>query len=654
MKQQYNLSTLKWTLSGWTPHLWRMQRTMEIGASPNAEVLGIPAKVPGSVQYSLREAGLIPDWNEGLNHRECEWVENRHWIYETIIPDEWLEPGKTIRLNCRGLDYCGCIMLNGEMVGDFVGSHMPHIFDLTPHIKEHDNVLRIVFELAPRWLGQFGYTSQMKEWKPRFNYTWDWTPRIVQIGIWDEILLEITDGREIKSFRCNTDADFQSSTGILEMKIQADARDNDCLRLSLERNGEVIRKEEILISQTKAIEIVWRNIPIELWWPNLEGDQPLYNVRCVLLDSNRNELDSVVRRVGFRKIEWKPCEDATPEADPWICVVNGRPVFLQGANWVPPLPNFADVKPDDYRKLLELYKDLGANILRVWGGAILEREYFYDMCDELGLMVWQEFPLSSSGVESWPPEDDKSIEEMVSIARSYIERRSHHVSLIIWCGGNELQGSLDGSKTGSGKPCDCEHPMLRRLQEVVKEEDPNRRFLPTSSSGPRFYCDPNNVGKGLHWDVHGPWKATGDLDQGWTDYWSKNDALFCSETGAPSASAAHIIKRWAGKFNPMPATHENPLWRRTSTWWIEWDEFVREIGREPNSLEEYVDWSQERQAKALSIAAKSCKERFPKCGGIIIWMGHDCFPCTANTSIIDFERNPKPAALALKKIWRED
>ncbi|MGB9587782.1 MAG: glycosyl hydrolase 2 galactose-binding domain-containing protein, partial [Armatimonadota bacterium] len=98
MRKRYDLSKLDWKLSGWVPEMWRLHQTMEIGALPEAEIPGIPAKVPASVQYNLRNAGLLPDWNIGLNYRECEWVENRHWIYETIIPDEWIEPGRSVRL----------------------------------------------------------------------------------------------------------------------------------------------------------------------------------------------------------------------------------------------------------------------------------------------------------------------------------------------------------------------------------------------------------------------------------------------------------------------------------------------------------------------------------------------------------------------------
>jgi beta-mannosidase len=304
------------------------------------------------------------------------------------------------------------------------------------------------------------------------------------------------------------------------------------------------------------------------------------------------------------------------------------------------------VTVEEYRKRLELYRDLGCNVLRVWGGAVLEKTCFYDLCDELGLMVWQEFPLSSSGVDNCPPDDEQTIEDMTVIARSYIARRQHHASLLVWSGGNELM-FLDS------RPCDESHPLIKRFQEIAASEDPTHRFLPTSASGPSNYGHAENFGKGIHWDVHGPWRAAGNLDAEWTEYWLNDDALFRSELGHPSASPVEIIRRSAGDLDVMPATAENPLWRRTSIWWIEWPEFVAETGREPSSIEEYVAWSQERQKKALTIAVGACKGRFPRCGGTILWMGHDCFPCTANTAIVDFDGNPKPAALALGKIWRK-
>jgi beta-mannosidase len=646
MKRRYDLSQLSWTLSGWTPELWRMERTAEIGASPSAEIPRIPARVPGSVQMSLRDAGLLPDWNVGLNYRLCEWVENRHWIYETTLPEEWLDKRNKIKLCCESLDYSGWIIVNNNVIASFLGSHIPHTFDFTNYLQFGDkNVIRIVFDLPPRWLGQFGYTSKMREWKPRFNYTWDWVPRLVQVGISGPIYLEVSDGREFENIRVS--CDVRNGTGIVTITGKICEPDGLVVAARVCQQDQPIVEQRVDADTFNQGSLVLEIPDVALWWPNLEGDQPLYTVECALIDSLGTKHDTTLRRVGFRTIEWSPCEGAPGNADPWICVVNGRPVFQQGVNWTPILPNWADVKESDYRQRLELYSKLGANCLRVWGGAFLETECFYDICDELGLMVWQEFPLSSSGVDNTPPDDQKSIDEMAEIARSYIERRAHHPSLILWSGGNELEAP--GKR---GKPVDVGFPMIKRLSEVCAQLDPARRFVPTSPSGPSSHVNPAEVGKGLHWDVHGPWKAIGDLDTTWTDYWTNNDALFCSEMGHPGASSAELIREYAGEFDPMPANHHNPLWRRTSTWWIEWDEFIREMGREPNSLDEYVEWSQKRQAKALSIAVRALKNRFPKCGGSLIWMGHDCFPCTANTSIIDFKGNPKPAALALSEIWR--
>ncbi|MHB1001880.1 MAG: glycoside hydrolase family 2 protein [Armatimonadota bacterium] len=652
MKTQYDLSKLDWKLSGWTPDLWKLHRTMEIGAMPDAEIYALPAKIPGSVQYTLREAGIIPDWNVGLNARDCEWVENRHWIYETSIPDEWVGSGKEFRLNCLGLDYCGSVFVNGNLVADFSGSHVPHVFDVTSFLAESGNKLRIAFELPPRWLGQFGFTSKIKEWKTRFHYTWDWVVRLVQVGIWDSIYLEAADDKEIRDFRCVTDADAGKSTGSLKVTGRIPDPAGSNVRVSLSFGDYEIKSVEMPASEFNATGLSLREIPVKLWWPNMMGDHHLYGLSCTLIGSDGSELDKVTRSIGFKQVVWDKCEGAVPEADPWICVVNGKPVFLQGIDWTPILPNFADTTDEDYRKRISTYADLGLNILRVWGGAFLEKEVFYNLCDEYGILVWQEFPMSSSGVDNLPPSDEKAIEDMAKIAQTYIARRQHHVSLTVWCGGNELQKpTVDGSGAG-GTPVGFDHPMICRLKKVVEEQDPSRRFLPTSPTGPRFFANQADFGKGLHWCVHGPWKADGDLSASWTEYWNGDDSLFRSETGAPGASSVEIIRKSMGDCKETPMTPDNPFWRRTSPWWIETGQFVVEYGRDPETLEELVAWSQERQKNALCIAVKACKDRFPRCGGIILWMGHDCYPCGANTAIIDFEGNPKPSAIALSEIWR--
>jgi beta-mannosidase len=640
VRNSYHLGELEWTLSGWTPYVWQQQRSIESGVAPAADVPGIPAKVPGSVQGALRDAGIIPDWNVGLNARKCEWVENRHWIYTAHLPDVWFHAGDGCILYALGLDYKGWILLNGRRIAEFEGSFVPVEIDLTSHLRAENNTLQIVFDCPPRWLGQIGYTSQMREWKPRFNYFWDWTSRLVQAGIWDDVRIETSDGEELGEIDCRTSLEMSTRTGSLQCRGTVAGSRGAGIQISLRTRGAIVAERDYSLAQfTAGVELT--ALDVDLWWPNGEGPQPLYTVDVRLIDADDNVLDGRTYRIGFSSVQWQANEGAPAEADPWICVVNDRPIFMQGVNWTPILPNFADVTEDQYRRLLEHYRDLGCTMLRVWGGAFLEKEIFYDLCDELGLLVWQEFPLSSSGLDNWPPDDADTVEALAAIGVSYVQRRRHHVSLAVWCGGNELQGIV---------PADLSHPALARLAEVVREHDPARRYLATSPSGPSFSADEENFGRGIHWDVHGPWRPEGDLDGDWTRYWKHNDGLFHSEIGAPGASPAALIRRYQGDLPATPGTAANPLWRRTS-WWIEWPEFVTAMGREPRDLDEYVDWSQERQAQALEIAAGSAKGRFPRCGGFLVWMGHDSFPCTANTSIIDFEGNRKPAAHAIRRVF---
>ena len=157
------------------------------------------------------------------------------------------------------------------------------------------------------------------------------------------------------------------------------------------------------------------------------------------------------------------------------------------------------------------------NTLRVNGVGFLEKSFFYDLCDELGLLVWQDVPLSSSGVDNVPPDDEASVAEVAEILQSFISRRRHHASLLLWCGGNELHAR---SPEGYGVPVTTAHPLIRRLDEVVRELDPGRRFLPTTATGPRFNADAKDFGKGLHWNTHGPWKLWGDM-AAWREYWGR-------------------------------------------------------------------------------------------------------------------------------------
>jgi beta-mannosidase len=648
------LSGLEWTLVGWRPFTWKLAKNVEAGWRMPFDLGPYPASVPGTVQRALFEAGVIPDWSVGLNSRDCEWVEHRHWDFTTVLSPGLIPEGEQVILDAQGLDYSGWILVDCVKVAQFEGALLPHRFDLTDPLSDGKaHQLSIIFNEAPQEQGQIGYTSLSRFFKPRYNYSWDWTPRLVPVGVTDALTIRTGVSAAYSLDRITASLAEDNRTGTLRVVVRNDFPIDEPLQLvvMLRDADHVVGKASVPLGGGAA-SVGLGKLNVVAWWPNGHGDQKLYEASVQAVTHDGETLWSETLSVGFKRVEWLPSAGARKDAEPWICSVNGKPVFLQGVNWVPPRTLYPDATEEEYRRLIGLYKDMGCTIVRVWGGAILERRVFYDLCDRAGILVWQEFPLSSSGVENCPPDGPRAIEGLKQIAASHIRRRARHVSLLLWCGGNELTWGGSGEKQGI-KPVDYSHPCIAALRDVVQQEDPGRRFIPTSSSGPKFSGDAADFGKGLHHDVHGPWGMGGFADiEAWRQYWAGDDALFRSEVGMPGAADADLILRYAGKGPVWPPLGE--YWMHTAAWWSQWDRYEKDLGDlgAEEGLRAYVERTQRHQAEAYAIAARACKDRFPRCGGFIIWMGHDCFPCPANNSVIDFDRNPKPAYYALKDVFR--
>lgn len=652
MKITHDLTKIRWVLRGWHAWQWKLALASETGHDLLPVAGPVPARVPGSVQDALRRAEILPDWNEGLNSLACEWVENRHWTFEAGLPAELCRKAGRRTLVCDGLDGAGIVRCGGNEAGAFASAFTPHRFELGKaidrYLKQHPGArsipLEIVFTDQPRNLGQVNFTSLIRDEKPRFNYGWDWMIRLMQIGIWDGLRLEISDGPEIESLRMFTEFDPAEDLGRLKVFAKARAGEGCRWRVTLKNGRRVVARAEAPAS-SESIPLEARRL--KPWWPAGTGARPLYQAHVELLDGSGRRQDVQTRAVGFRDLRWKRCEGAPRDAEPWILHVNGRPLFLAGVNWTPVRPNFADVREKEVRGRLETYRDLGFNLIRVWGGAVTEKEFFYQECDRLGLLVWQDLPWSSSGIDNWPPEDSAGVARAAAITESAIVRHQHHPSLLMWCGGNELQFGPGRAREGGGVPLDRTHPPLAAMAKVVGKLDPGRRFVPTTPSGPSFSVDLQQLGKGLHHCVHGPWDLPGGMDE-WRGLWERSDAMFHSEAGVPGASGVDLIRRFCGD-GGLPADASHPAWLHAAPWWLQWKSYLDD-GGDSSCLDSYVRWSQRRQAEGLSIAMAACIRRFPRCGGFIVWMGHDAFPCPCNTSILDFRGRLKPAARSLRRI----
>ncbi len=632
-----------WELCGWQPEWWRVHKNEEKNFLNYMDVPPLPARVPASVQGILSRNGFLPEGFAEGDPRSAEWVENRHWIFQRRVR---VPADGVYRLVCPGLDGEGEVYAGDALAGRFANSHAVHAFDLSLTAGEH--LLRIVFLCPPRWAGQSGFTSRTPVIKPRFNYTWDWCPRMVQIGITAAPYLLAPADRTFEIEDLTTSLSEDMASGVIRLKGRA-------------ANAEAL-EIRLLDDATGAETAVWRRGAsevaagvrftvgsIRLWHPAGEGGAACYRLS---IRAAGEEAELVSRLVGFRRVEWLHNPGAPESAAPWLCRVNGREVFLQGVNWTPVSPLTADASDEDYRRLIRLYRDMGVNILRIWGGASRERELLYDLCARSGIMVWQEFPMSSSSSDNLPPSDAASCAAMLETVNCYVSLLASCPALILWSGGNELMRD-------ELHPCRIpDHVILAMIRGVLAERDPERRMVATSASGPVEWFLTANKGRYAHEDTHGPWRVYGSMAE-WREFWLANDSLICSETGCCAASSEELLKKYYPGAD-MRVTADSVFWNRPMGFWNELEEFRSEHGRDPSDPSEYIRWTRERQYDALGFAAWSCKRRFPACGGVLIWMGHDCWPCTVNTSVIDFDRSRKPGYESLRLIfsrspeyWRE-
>jgi beta-mannosidase len=348
-------------------------------------------------------------------------------------------------------------------------------------------------------------------------------------------------------------------------------------------------------------EVVLRVEQPELWWPNGMGEQPLYDVAGF--------------RVGFR----------TVELDGYRVVVNGVPMYVKGWNWCPLDPLYGVPRPEKLERLLRLAHDANVNMLRVWGGGLIESTQFYETCDRLGILVWQEFSQSSSGIESVPAADDEFVSLMRDEARAIVPRRRRHPSLALWCAGNELAA-------------DDSHPVVAALRIVVRELDPDRGWLPTSPSerdGAR--------------DAHGPWEHQGLRDH--YRLYDSGDAVLHSEFGVEGMANRAALEELVDASHRWPADRSNPVYEHLGAWWNNAPLVQACFGNRLADVETLRRASQWLQYDGLRYAVEANMRRAGSVG-VLPWQFAESFPNAWCTSAVDWRAQPKPAYWGVARAFR--
>ncbi|WP_338895542.1 glycoside hydrolase family 2 protein [Streptomyces sp. TG1A-60] len=604
---------------------------------------GLPAAVPGCVHTDLLAAGLIPDPFLGRNETEVAWVGRRGWTYEVELPAVGAADGHDqTDLVFDGLDTAAEIRLDGRLLGSVRNMHRSYRFDVTgmsgrlsvrfaSAYAEAKAVRERLGDRPNAYPEPFQYIRKMA-----CSFGWDWGPRLVTAGIWRPVRLERWSTARIARVRPLVTVD--GTTGHVELLVDVERAAVEAgLRLEARVGG---------VSAVAVVEGTSGSVRLEvpgadLWWPRGYGEQPLYDVELTL-SGDGGALDVWRRRIGFRTVELD--RSADEHGTGFTLVVNGERLFARGVNWIPDDVFPSRITRERYRARLTQAAEAGVDLVRVWGGGIYESGDFYDACDELGLLVWQDFPFACAAY----PEEQPLRGEVEAEARENVVRLMPHPSLVLWNGNNEnLWGFKDwgweerlaGQSWGEGY-------YLGVLPRVVAESDPTRPYTAGSPWSGSWERHPNDPAHGTHhsWDVwnredYARYRANVPrfvAEFGWQappGYATLRRALPDEELSADSPGMLHHQKAEDGN-----GKLERGLARHFT---VPKDDFDR-----------WHYLMQVNQARAVATGIEHWRSRWPVCAGTIVWQLNDCWPVTSWAALA-WDGLPKPLYHELRRVYAD-
>ena len=632
----------RWTLELAGPWMFRQVGGASASApDPSDKNAWLPATVPGCVHTDLLANQKIADPFVGVNEKDQQWIDKADWEYRTSFAvDEGLLTRDRIELVFLGLDTYAEVLVNGASVLSADNMFRQWRVSVKSHLHRGENTLLIRFRSPITHVkaayDRLGYTLpaandqatpmvSMFTRKAPYHYGWDWGPRFVTSGIWRPVRLEVWDGARIEDVQVIQTA-LTDARATLHVKTTVIATHAGRARVALELTGgaplgavdATLKPGPNLLQADVAIDRP------ERWWPNGLGKQHLYTVEASLaVDGVPRDARAV--RIGLRTLEVIHRND--PDGKSFTISVNGAPVFMKGANYIPSDSFLTRVTPDRYRWLVQSAADANMNMLRVWGGGIYEDDRFYQLCDELGVLVWQDFMFACSMY----PGDAPFIENVRQEAIENVRRLRNHPSLALWAGNNEIEAAWAGwgwqdkfhlDKAAQDKIWHAYKRVFHELlPKVVAENDPGRFYTRSSPSANDDKVPANQLGFG---DMHywGVWHA----EAPYADY-VPNTSRFMSEYGFQSFPELATVARYAISpadhdiDSPVMLSHQrHPRGNQLVRTYMDRD------FRKPKDFASFLYVSQVLQATVIGYAAEAHRRKMPYNAGSLYWQLDDCWP----------------------------
>lgn len=638
---------------------WTVRAVGDLSHVP-AHIRGraIPASVPGCIHTDLMDAGLIPDPAVGMNESEVQWVSHTDWRYELIFEaDPRLLDHHELDLCFECLDTIAAIELNGYQLGTAASEFIPHRFSVLGLLNKGENRLAITFTSPLRYIHEqakkHGPLPVNGDWDPycyirkcASNFQWDWGPKVATCGIAGRVTLLARSSVAMAHTRIvlSDDGDVAFHCGFAPVWYGEMLRQ---VQLELSVFDEHGRRIE---GRTESIDFASDNsppryfhAPRDVWLPHTHGPRPRYRIKAVLRHDGI-ELDRWSGWTGLRLLT--PDRVHTNQDTAFPLHLNDKPVFCRGANWIPEGLWPRDRTYARVRRRLEQAVAAGMNMIRVWGGGRYEPDWFYDICDELGLMVWQDFMFSCACY----PEHEEYRQLVEAEARHQVARLSRHPSVVLWCGGNECEWAHEswGFKeklAESGQASRGWGQLYYRdlLPKIVAELAPGTPYLPNSPYSPTVGTHPNESSEG---DRH-TWDLVGD------DF-RKHIPRFCSEFGVQSPSTRETLAEAGLLQPPEPATMLPPSLlarQRGPGGMARWyDEPLAKLFPPAQSFDTWLAQAHEMQARHLYTAIVWLRANSDACSGALIWQLNDAWP-GLSWSLIDSAGREKPAYFAVQRAF---